>query len=93
LRKALQKLGFTASYPTAPIKLALPDSADPEERAQLEGQGIDDESCGWWVKDEEKQEYIGLDKTWAYLAEYIKEEVTVSEFQFSTLVLIGVGAF
>ncbi|KAK9330114.1 serine hydrolase FSH [Lipomyces starkeyi] len=74
LRKALQKLGFTASYPTAPIKLALPDSADPEERAQLEGQGIDDESCGWWVKDEEKEEYVGLDKTWAYLAEYIKEE-------------------
>ncbi|KAJ8101361.1 serine hydrolase FSH [Lipomyces tetrasporus] len=74
LRKALLKLGFAASYPTAPIKLALPDSADPEERAELEGQGIDDDSYGWWVKDEEKQEYVGLDKTWAFLAEYIKKE-------------------
>ncbi|KAK9385646.1 serine hydrolase FSH [Lipomyces mesembrius] len=75
LRKALQKLGYTASYPTAPIKLALPDSADLEERAQLEGKSIDDESFGWWVLDEEKEEeYVGLDKTWAYLAEYIEEE-------------------
>ncbi|KAK9236891.1 serine hydrolase FSH [Lipomyces kononenkoae] len=74
LRKSLLKLGFTASYPTGPIKLALPDTADPEERSQLEGLGIDDDSYGWWVKDEEKQEYVGLDKTWAYLAEYIKEE-------------------
>ncbi|KAK9468357.1 serine hydrolase FSH [Lipomyces arxii] len=74
LRKALIKLGFSAHYPTAPIKLSVPDSADPEERAEIQGQGIDEDSFGWWVLDNEKQDYVGLDKTFAYLADYVRTE-------------------
>ncbi|KAK9448144.1 serine hydrolase FSH [Limtongia smithiae] len=75
LRKVLSKNGgHTALYPTAPIKLSVPDSADPEERATLQGQGIDDDSYAWWTKDDDRLEYEGIDKTWEFLTEYIRTE-------------------
>ncbi|KAK9476197.1 serine hydrolase FSH [Lipomyces japonicus] len=74
LRKGLLKLGFTSAYPTAPIKLAVPDSSDPFERASLQGAGIGEDSFAWWTKDDVVNDYVGMDDSFTFLTEYIAKE-------------------
>ncbi|KAK7208142.1 serine hydrolase FSH [Myxozyma melibiosi] len=75
LRKSLQKADkFEAFFPTAPIRLSVPDPADPEERASVQSQGIDEDSYGWWTKDSITGAFVGIDKSWGFLKEYIEKE-------------------
>ncbi|KAK9462401.1 serine hydrolase FSH [Lipomyces oligophaga] len=74
LRKSLQKNGYSSFFPTAPIHVPVPDSADPDERAVLEGHDIDSSSYGWWIKDPDTGDFLEIDTTWDLLKSFIEKE-------------------
>lgn len=75
LSKALSKYAEIV-YPTAPIKLEMPDTTDPEERERLAklGNEADEGSYAWWKADHESQEFVGIESTLLDMKEILEKQ-------------------
>lgn len=75
LRKALGRY-VDVVYPTGPVVLESPDSADLEERRRLDSLGNEasEGSYAWWRADDVKQEFLEMDKTMSMMKDILEKE-------------------
>jgi Serine hydrolase (FSH1) len=80
LRKSLEKLGIELIFPTAPHKVLAANASSLSEREKLqEAESRNEEYLywGWAFADEDKEEMRGLDKSIAFIAKILEEQVTL----------------